>query len=306
MHKDLLYGLLMLMAAVFSLAVFVRNGIKKNLPLRRLGLASLLLVLLGFVLSKGLYLSARFTLAWSRSGWNSLWQLDPLSFALLGALMGCALAALLAAPQGAGIPGFFDALAMPLALFFVVSRFLGGMLTSGMGRFIQTEALCFVPFGICNEYGEWFVRLYLLEGLLALPALVYAWRSKAVLQGQRLALTIALLALPQLLIESLRLNSLKWGFVRSEQVIAAILGFVALLIACQKGRKTQVPALARWGLPLLYVALTGAAIGVEFMLDDGVGTPPMVYSLLALVTFAMVLTVFAAWFILSRADRRQI
>ena len=305
MQSETYYSIIILLAAFISLAFFLVQGHARGLSRSSLALAVTLLVLLGFVMSKALYLSVRFQLVWQRFGWASLWQMDPRSFAMTGALAGSALAALLAAPKGKERADFFNSLALPLALFFVVSRFAEGLLSTGMGRFLQTEALHFVPLGTVNEYEEWYLRLYLLEGLFALPALMYAWRSRAAVPGQRLALTVTLLALPQLLFESLRLSSLKWGFVRAEQLVVVVLGFIILLIALIKGRKEQMPALASWGLPFVYIALTGAAIAVEFMLDDGVGTPLLAYSLMGLVALLMILTVFAAWIILSRAGRRR-
>ncbi|MBR1586468.1 MAG: prolipoprotein diacylglyceryl transferase [Clostridia bacterium] len=148
------------------------------------------------------------------------------------------------------------------ALMAALARF--GEVFLGMrcaGNLVMTEKLCFFPVAIRNEWDEWYVAVFMLAGLAYL--IVFAF-SLLKYREKRFVRTLFYLCLPQILLESLRNQSIIWHeFVRMEQLACMVAMEVILVLygVWAKGqRKRFLPAVA--GL-----ACAGVFVAVEFALD---------------------------------------
>lgn len=142
----------------------------------------------------------------------------------------------------------------------------GELGTIGAGGFVDAEsALARFPFAVANAYGEHLYAVFYLEALFALACgVVMLWRGGAWREGLRTELCLFFLALPQVLCESMRMRCMKWGFVRIEQLLCALLLLALIGYACRKRGSEQ----KRRYLPLAVGALCVAVVGaLEFALD---------------------------------------
>lgn len=122
----------------------------------------------------------------------------------------------------------------------------------------------------------------MLEALFALVMVLVALYGRQAGGARRWQRVLLLLLLTQVFSESLRAETIKWGFVRVHQLFSAM-GIAALMLcwtwkAHRNGRG--------WCLPELAVLLIGVGllIGIEFALDRWQQTPRWVlYGAMALV-----------------------
>ncbi len=104
----------------------------------------------------------------------------------------------------------------------------------------------------------------LAEAAGALVILVFALRRNSPLRGARFALALLWWSMSQILFESLRGETLRWGFVRVQQVQCAVFGAGVLLwteISGGQGRPGRVLCAAG------YLAGVAALVAIEFILD---------------------------------------
>ena len=162
------------------------------------------------------------------------------------------------APCGALLLGFIRA-----GEYFLPGLGVGGDLEEG-------HFLARVPFGMQNEWGEWSAAVCVLEAFVALAfALVILLGPKRErFPGWTFELTAMGLALIQIHCESLLNGGMRWGFVRAEQVLCAVIVLALMLRGCLKSSRA-IPGWKRF-MPLIVTALCVAAlVGVEFALDKG-------------------------------------
>ncbi len=163
--------------------------------------------------------------------------------------------------------------------------FLG---TLGAGPFLDSGfPLNFPPFVISNGYGESFFALPLMEILSALVLIPVFFRYRGKRAGLRFETVIFYLALPQIIWESMRLQCMKWGFVRIEQLLCALLVWFLVWRCCHLGRDAQ-PSRVRRYLPFALILICAAIVaGMEFALDKtGLGFT-MSYLIMALSLVGM-------------------
>jgi len=231
--------------------------------------APALAFLLGLAGARVFFFLARAGFLLPMYGWGALFALPDDGLAFGGAVTGAVLGVWLV-EKAFKTKRFalLDALAAPGAVMVLLARLAEYTVSFGQGAYVESAAYEFFPLAVENEWGEWYYAVFMLEALLAGVALLYALRARRTPAGRVFRLTLALLLLGQILAESLRAESLKWGFVRVHQLYAVlVLGFLVVsALAGARRRGGRLPALAmRWGLPFLVgVALL---IGIEFALD---------------------------------------
>ena len=115
-----------------------------------------------------------------------------------------------------------------------------------------------------DEFGDWYGALNLAEAAAALAILLLVVRRGSRLRGARFALALLWWSMSQILFESLRGETLRWGFVRVQQVQCAVFGAGVLLWAELSGGKGRPGrALCAAG----YLAGVAALVAIEFILD---------------------------------------
>lgn len=266
------YFLCLTIGAVICTGLFAwrlrRNGLKAAVALLTLPLG----LIFGLVAAKVSYFFLDFRNAYGADGWAGLLSTRPVEFSFVGGAFGVVLA-VLAAAKIAKVRAFdaLDAFAPCGALMAAVTRACEGLLDSmalvGMGDFVANESLWFFPVAVENALlYSWFYAVFMLEAVLALicaaGAFVISQRRKAV-PGRVFLQTAFFLALPQIFSERMLNQCMKWGFVRIEQLLCALIVFAVIVYACVKyrGRGRFLPA-------LLTLACAGVIICIEFTLDN--------------------------------------
>lgn len=246
--------------------LFWRRGKKQGLSSVCLSTALGLAVVLGLIGAKLLYIAIRGEYLLPTYGWRAFFRLKKNEFALGGAVLGV-MTALWAAGRLVGQPAsrLLDVLAPGGLLMIACARFSEYFADFGLGHYIESPAWQFFPYGMVNEYGEWYQSVFLLEALFALIAFAVVLRASkhGALQPGRLALV--LWALPQIFSESFRNESLRWGFVRVQQVLCAVLS-LAVMASFAVQVKKQGRRVSAWPFAVFLLGIA-LCIGVEFALD---------------------------------------
>lgn len=281
---DSSYALALAAAAALSLAALVLSCARAGLGARRGALAAALAVPLCLVGARGYYLLMNNVLG-GRILMGGLVSPYPYEHAMCGAVLGAMLAAVLAARlTGERSSRLLDALAPAGLLMIALARFAEVFSDFGWGQVIDDPALCFFPVAAQDMFGQWHGAVFVLEGLLALLVLVAALRRRGDVPGGRFAFALIAWSVAQIFCESLRAETLRWGFVRVQQVQCAVFALAALAVGSVKaglrGRRLALPFAAY----LLGVALV---VGLEYALDKLPMPRALDYAVMALVLAAM-------------------
>lgn len=267
------YRLCLLLSILLGAGFFLL-GSGRRLPLGKRLAALACAALSGLALARLFYFAARAGFLVPMYGWGHLLSLWPEGLAMAGAVMGLLLGgALSARPLKLDRQALLDQLAPAGLLALALGRLAEFFTDIGQGRYVESSPLQFFPFMVHNEYGEWFWAVFMLEALCALLILLRVLRMGREPAGQRWQEGLLLLMLSQILCESMRAESLKWGFVRVQQ-LAAALGLAAMM-ACslKKAWPKAVKPLRLLVYPAILLAGTGLLIGIEFALDRWLETP---------------------------------
>lgn len=208
----------------------------------------------------------------------------PYDYAFGGGVLGFLLAVTLtAALARKPLAEVCDA-AAPLGLLAAaLLRLAEGLSDFGWGDLVDAAWMRRYPFAIPNRYGEWCAAVFNLEALCALGVLAAVVLAGPRLRGRRLAAGLCGWALTQIFCESLRIESIQWGFVRVQQVQGAVLVAVVMLAATLRlpNKRAAVPS---W---LTFVCGVGAVILLEFALDKLPWPVWLDYALMAAALAAM-------------------
>lgn len=133
----------------------------------------------------------------------------------------------------------------------------------GWGDLVDAAWLQRYPFAIQNMYEEWCAAVFNLEALCALGVLAAVLLAGKRLKGRRLLTALTWWAVTQIFCESLRVESVLWGFVRVQQLFSALTVAAVLVIGTlrMKERKRSIPS---W---IAFAACIGAVIFLEYALD---------------------------------------
>ena len=186
----------------------------------------------------------------------------PYDYALCGTMLGLLLAAVLAArlthQRAARV---LDALAPAGLLALAVARVGEVFSDFGWGQLVLDPRGQFFPVAVQDMYGQWHLAVFMLEGALALGLALWAWRIREP-EGACFARALLWLSLTQIFCESLRAETIRWGFVRVQQVQCAVFG-LAVLAVCSAGRREP-----RRAVPfVVYLAGVAFVALMEYALD---------------------------------------
>lgn len=209
------------------------------------------------------------------------WEGDGLhAYMLYGGLLGCALAAWLAARlAGVSALKLMDALAPAGALMMAFCRAAQGLAGQGHGRELaEGSRFAFFPFAVFDPWGEIWCWAVFVPAALYLAGVALALGRGARREARPGDATLRLLLLyagAQITFESLRMDDvLRWGFVRCSQVLSAVT--VAFVLACYAraaleraaDRRARARRLAvGWAA---YIALLSVCLLMEFAIEKRV------------------------------------
>ncbi|MCL2486542.1 MAG: prolipoprotein diacylglyceryl transferase [Oscillospiraceae bacterium] len=246
-------------------------------------LASLVLVIAFFpslILSRGMYLF------FSDAG-GGLFDFVGGGYALYGGIAGVILAALVAALilRDISMSTLLDCLAPGGMLAIAFGRFAAGFSGEELGQQVDVAAFQRAPFATRSIVdGNWYLSVYFFEGVVALAITVvltafffsaYKYGRARRKKGTVATLGAILYTASQSLLESMRtdllfLKPFNLGFVKTSQLISAIILIVIAIILCVRAWKRIDSKLAQiFGWAVIAGGLTVAFI-MEFKLVSGV------------------------------------
>lgn len=181
--------------------------------------------------------------------------------AVIGVCAGCGLYAALLKQKAAAV---LDAMA-PAGLIMIVAARLGEFFSDfGWGTVVSSSTWQRVPFAVMDMYEQWHWAVFVLEAALAAAVLTAVLCSRQGEPGTRFTLALLWWSLGQIFCESFRSETLRWGFVRVQQLQCAVF-VLALLLLWSRVRGIKRPALARQ--LAVFAAGVGVVVFAEFALD---------------------------------------
>lgn len=283
-----IYGLFLIAALAVGCAVYAYTAKREGVALKTLPLLAAAGALMGALCGR-LYLHlAKYTVnGMGLYGFTPL-SSRPYEYAACGVILGVLLtAALTAKAMKQRVMPVFDALAPAGLLALAVARFGEHFSDFGWGPVFENEFWHFFPVAVPDMYEQWHLAVYLLEGVFALAVGVYALRVKTERSGDRFLTALLWFAASQIFCESMRTETIRWGFVRVQQLQCAVFMLIVLLVYALrvrgegKGRLTAYAAAA-------FVLGIGAVVFAEYALDkiDALSTP-VCYALMAAALIGM-------------------
>ena len=263
---------------------------------RRRGAALALLTLalglpLGLIGSRLGYLLLRVDVfPWNRP-MQALGRLEMDELSIVGGAAGVCLAVALAArclkaPGREALNRFAPAGALMLALARFGEQYLGML---GVGMYLEEPLFpVTAAFTWDGEWFEYYLAVYILEGAAALAVCVFSLLRRK--EEDCFLRTVFYLCLPQILLESLRMQSISWLFVRAEQLVCYLVCEGILIGYAVRAGGKQPRA---WGPPAAGLLACGVVILGEFALDGKIGLPDgdipiwLIYTVMALALAAM-------------------
>jgi len=262
-----LYGLCLVAALAAGCAAFRKMGDRAGLNKRVMPLLAVLAVVLGALCSR-LYYHAANSLVYGMGfeGYQAL-SLYPYEYAMCGTLLGVLLAAVIAALAARQkVLAVLDVLAPAGLLALAVARFGEHFSDFGWGQVFENARWQFFPAAVMDMYEQWHIAVYMLEGVLALIVCAAALRVSRGMPGDRFLTALLWWAATQIFCESLRAETIRWGFVRVQQLQCAefILCVLIAFTAKAKRRGNKKRILPAWAAFVLGI---GTVVLMEYAID---------------------------------------
>lgn len=172
---------------------------------------------------------------------------------------------------------------------------------SGMSLFVIEEPTFFyrLPFAVADMYSNYNWAVFIFEALCAGVIALILLRVKVSRHGGKAVLALLLYASTQVLCESLRQDAvLRWGFVRINQVIGAVLiaGILALCYFLAKPRRGRQLTAAIVGMVISMLMV----MAMEFALEKKISAIEFVpmdacYLIMALSCLGLIFSVLPLW-----------
>ena len=238
------YLLFIACSSVLCCLLFMFSAMKAlKLPAGKAAAFSGLVLLLGTVLglagAKLLYFLFRFSYILKTGFFTYLFSLNQNELSYYGGVAGVCLAAALAArimkvKAGKALNAFAASGALLAALFRFAEYWLGAL---GTGDYLE-QGLPF-PFAVSEvwnpDFPEYYLAVFMLEGMVYLRIALFAFRNRK----DRLCFlrTVFYLCIAQIILESMRAQSIRWLFVRYEQLLCYLIAEGILIWYAFAGRK---------------------------------------------------------------------
>lgn len=216
------YCILFACGIIAGAALFTYSTAKRLKKPAAALLGSVLAVVLGAVLAKLVYYLCQidFMIAYE----TPIWSMEPDQWSVFGGASGAVLGVILAARLTKVKPvELLDAFAPAGMLVLAFARAATHFITGegiGLGTMLEEDSvLNFAPLAVLNEWEEPYLAVYVLETICALVLLAVC---VFVFKKDRAQRTVFYLCLTQIMMESLHTDSIRWLFVRSEQLFCML------------------------------------------------------------------------------------
>ena len=288
-HQDL-YLLCLLFSALCGCGLYAWLAARAGYKARALWLPPLLALGCGLFCARLFHFIARTDLLLTSYGWARFFSIGVRGLAFGGALIGLILSGLVSAGRlKKQVYQMLDLLAPAGLLTLGLARLSEYFVDFGQGSYVEDPSLQFFPLSVMNSWGEWYFAVFMLEALFALATLIYVLRKRWAEPGAMWMTSLIMILGSQIFCESLRADTLRWGFVRVHQLFCA-LGLAALLVhylrLAKRGGRRMGSLLY---LPAVYIAGTSIIIGIEFALDKWQEMPnPLLYVIMAVTILVIV------------------
>ena len=302
MENEAAYAAGLIAASLMGAGYYANRAHAEGVRNRAIALGFLIALPLRLVLSRAFAFFAQLQYLLPTEGWMGLLDMRPQGLSYIGAIAGLMLGGYLS-ELVCKLPRhrLLDPISSGALITLALSRLAEIMVSTGQGSYVENASLHFFPLAVENEWGEWYFAVFMLEVLFALLIL---WETQRVARpsGERWQRALFLFFCSQMLCESLRAETIKWGFVRVHQLFCAI-GAAALVITwAVKALRRGVP-LSVWLPPALMLPLVSALlIGLEFALDRWQDTPR--WSMYLVMAAALAVWAWAGVRLLSKEKSR--
>ncbi|NMD38563.1 MAG: hypothetical protein GYA87_07800 [Christensenellaceae bacterium] len=225
------YIIFMVLSGFISLCLAYKSGIKFNLNIKQMWATLLLMPLFVLFFSHLLYCLVDIEMViYDNSFWYifAFWNSGHMVF---GGILGAIICILIISKKQAAL--FFEAFTPSIAIMVAFTRIAEGFLGQGYGEYWEGETGCltrfpFMIYDIDNELWAW--AIFVLEALVALCIFIFLIKKAKTWNGDSILLFLGLYSSAQVILESLRRDDfLRWGFVRIEQLFAAICVLIVLI-----------------------------------------------------------------------------
>lgn len=232
-----------------------------------------LMIPLGFIGAKLVYVLAMAGSQFSRYGLGALLRINAEEFSVFGGALGVIDAVLLAArllrqdgitALDAFAPAGMWMLAVTRASeYFLSTHYLHHGLI-GLGSYLPDDHwACFFPVAVQDEWEVWFIAIFTFETLVALISFLLSLRRR---EHNFLRSVFFVMAF-QIICESLHSQSIRWGFVRVEQLLCALGVLTVIAIHARAAARQGVPKKDRVSLFVWIFLMILLDVAVEFALD---------------------------------------
>lgn len=232
-----------------------------------------LMIPFGFFGAKLVYVLAMAGSQFPRYGLGALIRINAEEFSVFGGALGVIGAVLLAARllRQDGITAL-DRFAPAGMLMLAVTRASEAFLSTwyihhgliGLGRYLPDDHwACFFPVAVQDEWEVWFIAIFTFETLIALISFLLSLKRRKHNFLQSVFFIMAF----QIICESLHSQSIRWGFVRVEQLLCALGVLAIIAIHARAAARQGVPAKKRVSLFVWMFLMIVLDVAVEFALD---------------------------------------
>lgn len=253
----LTYELAVLLICILGAAITLFAAAKSRLGVRAGAILCICALVCCTVCARGFYI-----LVCDLTGpgfFGDVFPLEPYFYAFGGGVLGYVLALWLTARLSRRTLCETSAVFVPTGLIIAaVLRMAEALSDFGWGDMVEWSLLERYPFAIQNMYGEWCAAVFNLEALAALGVLALVLRRR----DHALGLALIWWAAAQIFCESLRIESIQWGFVRVQQLLSAVIIAVVMILHCRRAGKKQL--LHSW---IGFVLCVGLVIFLEYAID---------------------------------------
>ncbi len=296
MEHSSIYLVCLLAAVLCGCGLYAYLAIKANHKAGGVVLTLVLAVVCGVLCARLFYFVAHTELLFPRFIWSKIFSLNIKGLTFGGALIGLPLAGVISAKWlQKPMHQTLDLLTPAGLLTLFLARLAEYFVDFGQGSYVENPRLQFFPLSVVNSWDEWYFAVFMLEALFALATLFYVLIKRKDAPGTTWQIGLVLILSSQILCESFRSETLRWGFVRVYQMLSVV-GLAALLFSylwlAKRGGQKLMRLLY---LPGLYILGIAILVGVEFALDKWQEMPRLLLYAVMIVTIAMmILLVFKA------------
>jgi phosphatidylglycerol:prolipoprotein diacylglycerol transferase len=262
------YVLCLAISILISLAVLL-NHLRRAKTSRNTGIIyALAAILMGIAGAKIFYALARFEYLYGVYGVEGLFRFKIGEFAFTGAILGVLTAAWFTARlTRQKTQAVINEVAASGMLLIALARFSEYYTDFGVGPYVYESSLHFFPFAVTNAYDEWYFAVFMLEGFVALAVFILLSIRKFPRNISKGDTALLLFSLTQVLLESFRSETLKWGFVRVQQLSSIVIAIVILAKYSLWLIRNNYPIKRLIMHTCIYLVCVALCVCVEFALD---------------------------------------